>query len=701
MNSDNLIRLVVIDDSLDSAEILVSLMRNGGLAVRPYAAEDSDALREVLQAHQIDLILCALDASSPALDEVRQMVRKMEKDIPLLGVEEELDPEVIGSMVEQGIRDVVSPNHAQHLLAVVEREIDNLLQRRRLRNCQHTLREAEKRCHSLLDSSRDAIAYIHEGMHIYANPVYLEIFGFASAEEVEGTPIMDLVAPEDHRKFKEFLRECRDGGCNSSLSLKVRRTDHRTIEVSMDFAPASIDGEPCTQIIIRQLEDTHALMDQLEQLTIRDLLTGLYNHDHFMEALEKAVSGAMDSSQIRAVLYLELDNYLELKERTGVAGSNLILSDVATLIRNHCDDEEDVACRFGDHSFAVLTSGRDIRRIEALAHAICASVEQHLFEADGQSLTGTCSIGIGVVGETADTARSILERAETACRVARDAGGNRWQIFETLETHEEEEPDDTLWQERIHDALRNNRFRLVFQPIASLHGKAGEKYEVLLRLAGEEEELISPLEFLPAAQRQGLLPLIDQWVIRHACRILAYRHRQGHDTRFFVKLGGASLEEISIAALVAEQLKELKLEPSSLVFEISETDAVTRLAATRDMINALRKLGCAISLEHFGNGVNSFQLLNHLEVDYLKIDPVFVTDLVGNPENQEMVRSIVDKAMEEGKQTIAHFVEDANSLSILWQCGVNYIQGNFVQEPEDELSYDFSGEGEEEEEVEA
>ncbi len=688
METDKLIRLLVIQESQNEAELLVSLLRNAGIPVRPFSAQTEEEAVTLLEERAVDLVLCSVAMPDLGIAPMVQQIRRLEKDVPLLAVAPCPDPDLHAQVMHSGARDLVSFEQPEHLRLVVERELEDLERRRQLRLCERRIRESERRCHALLDSARDAITYVHEGMHIHANRSYLELFGFESADEVEGTPIMDVIAPEDHPRFKEFLRRCRDGQSSGELEIMGLRPEGGTIELTLEFSPASMEGEACTQIVIRDRSPARDLVQRLEEIQVRDLVTGLSNRQHFLRILDEALAETQDNHRNSSVVTFAPDAFEDLAHAVGPAATDTILRETADVVRSHIG-EDDVASRFGEHSFAILLRDRGGAEAVRLAEQIRTAVENHVYDLGERSATLTVSVGIAVVGETVSSPRDALTHAQQAQARAAAAGGNRVEVHEVHSEATSTAEQRHLWAERVRAALAGDGFVLVFQPIASLHGEPGEKYEVLLRYEDSEGGLCSPAEFLEAVEAEGLGAEIDRWVLHHAIRALARRRAEGRATVFFAKLSASSLRDAELPGWLAGELRGANLAPGHLVLEISEAAAVTHLKHAKDLVAALRGLGCRIALEHFGAGVNSFQLLKHVPADFLKIDASFMNDLARDQENQAMVKSLTETAHRLGKATIAHFVEDASSLSILWQCGVNYIQGNFLQEPDVTMGYDF------------
>lgn len=692
MDKENLLRVLIVNDSLDGSETLASLLRNGGFVLRPSHVDSDAELQEAVKDQTLDLILCAIDALDPGLMHVFAALRKAERDIPVLAVADEYDPEIHAEILRDGARDLVVTDNPEQLQLVVARELDALETRRRLRQAEKTMRESEKRCRALLDSSRDAITYVHEGMHVYANPVYLEMFGLHEVEDLEGMPILDMVAPDHHAEFKEFLRNFAKGqSAKDELDVVGLQADGSRFNARMEVTPASIEGEPCTQIIIRNQATDKELEKKLKYLSNQDLLTGLFNRHYFMDELEHVIASAASESSVGSVLYVEPDRFKEIKSKFGIAGADLVLRDLASLVRGALG-ETCIAARFSDQTFTVLCRETAGDIAEAFAEQLRAAVENHISDVDGQSVTVTCSIGISTVGETANDAQQVLSRAEMACETARKHGGNRIHQHDPVTEEKAGRARDEQWTRRVREALEKNEFWLVYQPIASLHGETQEKYEVLLRMRDEEGKEVLPGQFLPAAESANLSGAVDRWVISRAIGILAERRRSGHDTVFFVKLSVKSLDDQTLLPWISEQFKKARLPGDSVVFELSEPAAVTNLKQAKSFHSGLQELRCGLALEHFGSGVNSLQLLKHLPADYLKIDGSFMHNLANSSDNQETVKSITETAHSMGKTTIAEYVEDASSLAVLWQCGVNYIQGHFLQSPGEEMNFDFQGE---------
>lgn len=685
------IRLLIVDESLNHAEKLASGLRNAGIPVRLTRIENIDDFQTAIKDQDWDIIFTPVKLNRFHATQALEILLQSKKDIPYIIINDNNKEEDLVNLMEKGAADIVEKEATTRLQFATQREIRNLNKRRALKRSLHALSEAEKRCRILIDSSRDAITYIHEGMHVYANSTYLEMFGYNEFSEMEGMPIMDMIAPDDQQKFKEFLKNYKQKAGEQKIEMAGIRLDGSKFNALMEFTPASIDTEPCTQIVIRDQSQSKELETKLQYLSKQDLLTGLHNRQYFLEELELSVGNAASGSGGSTVLYVELDSLSKVKETAGIAGLDTVLNDFANILRTQ-SIEGMILARFSDTVFTVLIPNSDLETAHRFAENLRLALEQYIFEIAGQSLTLTCSIGISLVSEYAENGQTIFNYADVACNIAKSKGGNWIHIHDPVNDAEAGRERDSHWVRLLRQALEKSQFRMLFQPIVSLHGEAGENYEVLIRMLGAQGDLISPSQFIPAAESADLMPAIDRWVIENAIVFLAEHRKHGNPTQFFIKLSGNSLKDETLLPWISRRLTQARLQGDSLIFEISEKNAVSYLKQAKYFCKGLKQLHCKIALEHFGIGANSFNCLKHLDVDFLKIDGSLVHNLANDNQNQAMVKSINDMAHSMNKLTIAEYVQDATSLALLWQYGVNYIQGNYLQKPYENLTYDFSGE---------
>ncbi|MDQ2972237.1 MAG: EAL domain-containing protein [Dokdonella sp.] len=683
---DNIIKLLLVDDSVDEAEQIISVLRNGGIAVRPTRVSTEAELDTALEQQTPDVIVADLSCKELKLRQIHEAAERGGRDIALIACGRGLSEEAIVNAFRDGARALLLRDSHEHVQMIVRREFEALTMRRGVRRLEVSLRESERRCDALLDSSRDPIAFVHEGMHVRANKAYLDMFGYDEFEDVEGMSILDMIASEDADDFKTLLKRLSKGDKPPQrLNLNAKRGDGSTFGATMEFAEASYEGEPCQQITFRLQASDPNIAQELDALRSRDLITDLFNRPYLMNQVDQAVAGAANGKTDQALMLIEPDNFRQILENVGLGNADVLLGDLATLLREHLG-ETDVAGRVGEHTFGVLATARSSEATRQLAEALRNAFSERIFEVGTQSISLTVSIGAVLMGEKNANAATVLNLASTSLRSAQTEGGNRLHLIDPSEQDKAAAESTRHWLDMIDNALEHNDFVLYYQPIISLHGAEGDFYEILLRMTGPKGE-ISPAQFMPIAERHGKMPAIDRWVIANAIRAIAERERAGHRTTFFVKLTPHSLDDQTLLPWIAQQLKTSRQRGDSLVFEMPESKVVTSLKPARAFAKGLEQIHCGFALEQFGSGLNSFQLLKHIPAHYLKIDRTFMAELPKHKENQEKIKEICEQAHHAGKLTVAEFVEDAASMSILFSCGVNFVQGNFLQEPEKILTH--------------
>lgn len=685
MKHDNVIRVLFIESSVEEAELLINVLRNGGIAVRPSRATSADEIQACLDEQVPDLVL--LNPATPGI-ETASVLRQLDasgRDLATIAVLEHLEDDPVSDLLSGGVRGVALRRRHDQILATVHREFGALAMRRQVRRLETALRETERRCDSLLDSSRDAIAYVHEGMHVRVNQAYLEAFGFQEYDDIIGLPILDLVSGTHADDFKGALRAVSKGEKTPPpMELLARRDDSTTFKALVEFAQATFEGEACLQIVFRQQTVDPALVAQL----YHDPVTGLFNRARTLEHIDEAVAAAAAGRQGQAIVLVEPDNWKDLVATAGIGNADQVLVSLAERIRDMLDGDDDVAGVLGDHTFGLVLGPRSDLEHAALTERLRAAVADAIVDAGTRSFTVTVTVGGALLAEKNANAETVLDQASGALRNAQNQGGNRVELHDPAAREKADAEREQYWLDLVRDALAQDGLRLYHQQIISLQDAAGEFYEILVRMRGPKGDVL-PSYFFPVAERNGLLPAIDRWVLGHAIDALAHRENDGLTTTYFVKLTAQSLDDPDLLPWLKRRLETAKLRRSTLVVEMPESKVLTMLRKAQEFSAAWRKSGGKFAIEQFGSGLNSFQMLNHVEADYLKIDRSFMTDLPQHPENQKRIAEICKEGHETGKQTVAEWVEDAVSTSLLFACGVDFVQGNFLQEPAKVLAEEY------------
>jgi len=690
---DKIINLVVIDDSFDSEEKIISTLRTAGHTARSSRVEDDEDLLEVLKKQTPDLIIYFEGMELISLKQTIDCLKKDKKteNCRVISVNKTAQPDVVGAM-RNGAADATNFADINHLILIITREHQSLVNARQISKLKKSFHESERRCTSLLDSSRDAIAYIHEGMHVYSNRSYLEMFDIEESDDLEGMPVLDMVAIEGRDDFKTFLRNYtkNDEGVEK-IDTKLQKPDGVEFSGEMEFSPAQIDGEPCVQIIIRKEDaDSEELERQLKLLSQKDQLTGLFNRQYSIEKLEAVIADCETGKYTAALMEIHIDNFDDIKNSVGVVESDQYIVDAAKALSEVMRDE-DVLSRYTHDSFTVIATDYNRENIESYAAEFQKAISQLETSIKDSHVNTTCCIGIALIDKDSPEYNDILARSEKAITTATKKGANQLYIYTPEKGELTRHEVDAKFKEQLTDALKNDKFLLHYQPIVSLHGDTDERYEVFVRMETENrDELIMPQDFLPAAERIGMSIAIDRWVLYRTIQEYSNRLQQNKKTRFFIKLSASSIKDDTLTDWLSYQIKEKGIPANTLNFEVKETVAVTNLRSAKKLSHTLKTLGCGFILDDFGSGTNPFQLLDHIHADYVRIESSFMDNLGENPQNQDTIKKIAEQAAELGKLTIAQHVPDATSLSLLWGMGVNFIQGYFLQEPLPVMEYDFT-----------
>jgi len=409
-----------------------------------------------------------------------------------------------------------------------------------------------------------------------------------------------------------------------------------------------------------------------------------------MEELKNAITQAVNGINQSALVYIGIDNFQSIRDTVGITGCDVLVGDIARLLTENADPEYTVA-RFGAYSYTCITTIKEKHLAEAFAAKFSELVEQHISEIGNQSISVTCSAAVVFIDENSpDNANSIISRAERTCEELQDLGGNKSRTFIPRAGEMTQHEEDGKIADQIKDALNQNRIKGIYQPIVGVKGQAGERYVSNIQISAEDGKLLQEDNYKNAAERTGTAKMLDRWKILHAIKKISETSKRGRSIEFFVPLSADSIRDPGLPLWVSENIGKAKINGQQLVFMINEAQAVSQLKATKTLTRALQQLRCQFAIDEFGTGLNPFQLVKHINADYVRINHIFMDGLTHNTENQASIRELANRAAEMELRTITTDVTDASVLSVLWTLNVDFIQGDFLQAPHKELNYDFS-----------
>ncbi len=506
-------------------------------------------------------------------------------------------------------------------------------------------------------------------------------------EELCGRNISSLVPATDAEACMEFLRDCfqQDNGAPHSITLAKRRKDGQLIRVRETARLLPSEGErPELLLVCEDITRSFHLSRKLAYQASHDDLTGLINRREFEQRLKRVLQPQRLAQTQHAVAYLDLDQFKIVNDTCGHLAGDELLRQITRVLKRGLRRLDSLA-RLGGDEFAILLEDCDLAQATRVLENLRRRISDYRFVWEGKTFRIGVSIGLVPITSDSDGPMTLLRHADTACYMAKEQGRDRIHSFHQEDKGLARRHGEMQWVNRIHEALEQDRFELHVQhihPLFSREPGAGLHYELLLRLR-QDDGLIPPGSFLGAAERYGITPKIDRWVIRHYFGLLdrhpEHRERLGHCA---INLSGHSLNDELFLDFVEEQFSRHQVPPERICFEITETATVGNLDRAVAFIQRLKGLGCAFALDDFGSGLSSFGYLKNLPVDYLKIDGQFIRDLCRDPVDRAMVKSINEVGHVMGMQTIAEFVEDDATREVLSGIGVDYAQGYGLHRPE-------------------
>jgi diguanylate cyclase (GGDEF)-like protein len=463
----------------------------------------------------------------------------------------------------------------------------------------------------------------------------------------------------------------------------LRSTNGDRFWASVSIANIEIGGRAKRLMVASDISQQRQLTELLTYQASHDALTELFNRREFERRVERQLALMQAGAPACALLFVDLDQFKLINDTSGHAAGDQLLSQLASVMREQLRGG-DVLARLGGDEFGVLAC--DVHD-EAGARLVAERLRQHIdaytFVWEQASYGITASIG-GVLIDPVVGLKELFAQADTACYLAKEAGRNRVHFYSGGDDAAAHRRTEMEWAHRLRWALEEDRLRLFFQEVQPLRERSdGTRLEVLLRMVDEENRIVAPGAFLPAAERYGLMPAIDRWVIQSTLANFDRLHPDGADLRFAaINLSGASLEDETLADMILSLVQRHGVDPQRLCFEITETVAVRNLAQVSRFVSQLRRAGCRVALDDFGVGMSSFGYLKNLPVDIIKIDGSFIQDLLSDPMSHAIVRAVTDIGHGRGLKVIAEWVDSEELIRALAELGVDHAQGFAIHRPQ-------------------
>jgi multidomain signaling protein FimX len=670
--------LIVLSAARDPVEAINGMLRRAGEPAHctwiPALRDLGDALTQI----NPELVVHVM-ANEQELEAVIAIRDQLAPTVPILALAQEADEAAIARALGLGARDLASLAHPNRLQAVMMRELETFRARRTLDAAMRAAQDARSQLDTVLERSNDAIIQVQEGIVTDANPAWLELFGVEDG--IAGQPVMDLFEESSHPALRGALAACIQGrwGGDHTLRANALPADGSILPVEIALAMGEHEGEPSVRLVVPSAPRAPAVQAEpraAESAAGADPY-GLLSRRELLQALGERLA-TRPSGGVRCLAVVKLDKFATLERVIGVTASEDVVAEFVRLFRETVRPKE-LNGRLGGVLFLVLLERGNENDINAWAEQLLTRVQKHVMRIRDKAVSVTCSIGLSTVSPGRAALDAVVADALEACRKAGGRGGNQSVTSDHADTESRVMSYDKVWVKHIKAALMENRFRLVQQPIASLRGEDPNMFDVLVRMIDTQGREVLPSEFMAAAARNDLMKNIDRWVVGASLSFAAQKKPEC----LFVRLSRETVKDDSFLDWLGNHLRSSRAEPGRLCFQVTEESAATYVTQVKALANALRERRFRFALESFGGGRDSLGMLASLPLDFVKIDGAVIQGLAADPQLQQRVGALVEQAQKRSVQTIAERVEDANTMAVLWQLGVQFIQGYFVNQPEE------------------
>ncbi|HSY06647.1 MAG TPA: EAL domain-containing protein [Steroidobacteraceae bacterium] len=675
MTEPSAIPLIVLSPARDLAEAINGMLRRAGQPAHctwiPALPDLGDALTQLNPE-----LLFYTWSNRETLTAAIALRDQLAPGVPVLLVAAAVDEALMAQGLALGARDVVTLANEARLQAVVQRELRAFRTQQALDATLKSAHDARSQLDSVLQRSNDAIIQVQEGIVVDANPAWLELFGVEDG--VVSQPVMDLFEEGTHAALRGALAACLQGHWNDHpLRANALLADGSVLPIEMTLTLGQHESAACVRLVVSSRPREEARPVVRAPVAPRpEPDAGMLRRAELLAALAQRLRTPSPGG-MRCLALARVDKFGALERLIGATASESVLIEVGRLLKETLHPKELVG-RFGGVRFLALLERGNEHDINAWSERLLARVHKHVMRLRDKSVSVNCTIGLSVVSPGEADLDALIQDALECERRGTARGGNQSVTSDRADADSRVMSYDKVWVKHIKAALMENRFRLVQQPIASLQGADPGMFDVLVRMIDSQGKEVLPSEFMAAAARNDLMKNIDRWVVGASLSFAAQKKPEC----LFVRLSRESARDASFVEWLDNHLRSSRAQPERLCFQITEEGAASLVPEVRALAAALRQRHFRFALEGFGSGRDSMGLLESVPLDFVKIDGTLIQGLATDPQVQLRVRTLVEAARKRNIQTIGERVEDANTMAVLWQLGVQYIQGYFVNEPE-------------------
>ncbi|MFK7794395.1 MAG: EAL domain-containing protein [Gammaproteobacteria bacterium] len=687
---DQILKILVIDQNANNADNIVRTIKSSGFAVRETIVSSKEQFEEVKNLEvSPHIIIQANNVDELSIQDARAYFKTNDHETPIVALSEDAHNHQAQLYID-GANIVLPYDDQEQLKQTTSRFAQTEFYIQDLKVQADNYKDLDQRYNKILDTSRDAICYIHEGLHAYANASYLELFDIDGAEDASILSILELVSPDDQDALKSILKDVNKNHTSGTASLNFK-SDEEYLHTEIEYNPVLVEGETCVQFVLHmQTNESKELQEQLSYISERDHETGFFHRKSLTDKIQEAIEAAQSGETPSTYIQIDIANIDTIKDQFGISAIDKLGAHIADALKQVCT-KEDALGKINDESFGILTFENNEDKLVALGARLRDAIDNNPVTVNSLKISPELYIGATALDPSLKEVADALSAAKSACDYAWENEIQELYIFAKESRSLTGTLLDQKWTQELQDAIRENRLLLLFQPVVSITGKTEDRYQVYTQLVSKEGAKISVAELLPSIERSGVSAMLDRWVVTTAIKKLAEHGETSPDSQFFIKLTTGALNDQQFTPWLEKQCKSHNVDPFRLVFDMREESIVSHLKDAREFATRLKQLGCQIAIDAFGISQEPEKILSMIPASYLKLSFQLMASLKnGDKERIEDIKHICEQAKQKNTMTIAPFVESAEALSQIWSINIDFVSGDFFREPNENLGYDFS-----------